>query len=350
MSEERGNITTGKESERNGSLDFWKGIAALSVCFCHIRFPGYAGAVMAAFGTCGVAFFFLISGYALYDPGADKNTICGRILKRFKRNLIITLIAVSVCFIYTLIDRMMYGDVGGFLESLKDPVIYIQMLFPGDFGIISGQPLWFMAALLFAYLIFWLLFFFGLKDKIHYLLLPCTLLCIAGDMTVSTLGLNFHLCSNALAAAFPLMLLGFSINRFKDRIKLRDLSLILTACALALAVILTACLRPGGVDISPLFKMPFSAVMLVICIRQKDRHPSRFFERIGRQDALYFYLVHDLVIDPVIRLYLILAVPSPFFEWTMPFAVLIIALIIAELIGTAVSLVTAGSRSSKQSA
>lgn len=332
---------------RNGTLDFWKGIAALSVCFCHIRFPGNAGSVMAAFGTCGVTFFFLISGYALYDPSVDKDTMCRKILKRFTRNLIITLAAVLVCFIYTVIDRMMYGNVHEYLASLADPVIFIQMLFPGDFGIISGQPLWFMASLLFAYLMFWMVYLFGLQDKIHYLLIPSMILRIAGEMTVSSVGLDFHLCSNALVAAFPVMLLGFCINKYKDKITLSNTALIVTALVSALLVIVTAIIRPGGVDLAPIFKMILAMALFVICLRYKDGHPCRLLERIGRQDALYFYLVHDLVIDPMIRLYLILAIPAPYFEWSMPFVVLIVALLIAEIIGTLVTLITVRSRSSK---
>lgn len=338
------------EKKRNGTLDFWKGIAALSVCFCHIRFPGNVGSVMAAFGTCGVTFFFLISGYALYLPGLDKNSACRKILMRFTRNLIITLIAVLVCFIYTVLDRMIYGNVHEYLASLADPVIFIQMLFPGDFGIISGQPLWFMASLLFAYLMFWMVYLFGLQDKIHYLLIPSMILRIAGEMIVSSVGLDFHLCSNALVAAFPVMLLGFCLNKYRDKISLSNTALIVTAVVSALLVIVTACFRPGGADLAPIFKMILAMTLFVICLRYKEGHPCRLLERIGRQDALFFYLVHDLVIDPMIRLYLILAIPAPYFEWTIPFAVLITALLIAEIIGTLVTLFTVRSRSSKQEA
>lgn len=328
------------KKQRNGTLDFWKGIAALSVCFCHIRFPGNTGNVMAAIGTLGVTFFFLISGYALYDPSKTREEMAKKILGRFKRNLIITLIAVLVCFIYTCIDRIMYGNIDEYLAGFADPQVFLQMLFPGDFGIISGQPLWFMASLLLAYIMFWIVYFFGLQDKIHYLLIPAMVLRIAGEMAVSSLGLDFHLCSNALVAAFPVMLLGFTLNKFQDKITLPNTALIISAVAALGAVILTAIFRPGGVDLAPPFKMLLAVILFVICLRYKDRHPSRVVERIGMQDALYFYLCHDLVIDPMIRLYLKLGIPAPYFEWTIPFAVLITALIIADIIGTLVSLMS----------
>lgn len=336
MAEDLGHNVSTKKA-RNGTLDFWKGIAALSVCFCHIRFPGNVGSVMSAIGTLGVTFFFLISGYALYDPSSDKETMARKILGRFKRNLLITLIACVVCFIYTCIDRMLYGNLGEYLLGFKDPVIYLQMLFPGDFGIISGQPLWFMASLLFAYILFWIVYLFGLHDKIHYLLIPSMVLRIAGEMAVSSLGLDFHLCSNAIVAAFPVMLLGFTVNKFQDRITLSNVTLIISAAVSLLLVIITAIFRHGGVDLAPIFKILLAVLLFVICLRYKDRHPSRLMERIGRQDALYFYLCHDLVIDPMIRLYLMLSIPAPYFEWTLPLAVLITALIIADVIGSLVS-------------
>jgi len=292
---------------------------------------------MAAIGTCGVTFFFLIGGYALYDPSKTKEEMTQKIMGRFKRNLIITLIAVLVCFIYTCIDRMMYGNIGEYLAGFTDPQVYLQMLFPGDFGIISGQPLWFMASLLLAYIMFWIVYFFGLQDKIHYLLIPAMVLRIGGEMAVSSLGLDFHLCSNALVAAFPVMLLGFALNKFRDKISLSNTALIISAVAALGVVILTAIFRPGGVDLAPLFKMILAVLVFLICLRYKDRHHSRALEHIGMQDALYFYLCHDLVIDPMIRLYLKLGIPAPYFEWTIPFAVLITALIIADIIGTLVS-------------
>ena len=65
----------------------------------------------------------------------------------------------------------------GYLDFWKDvaSIVWLRMIFLGDIEIIGGDPLWFMLALLYAYLIFWLIYRFDLQ-KIAHILLPLLLL------------------------------------------------------------------------------------------------------------------------------------------------------------------------------
>ena len=74
---------------RNNSIDCWKFIAAIGVIFVHVPFDGPLGHICTSIGICGVAFFYLISGYACYG---DKDETCPKIKKRFIRNGLITLL------------------------------------------------------------------------------------------------------------------------------------------------------------------------------------------------------------------------------------------------------------------
>ena len=143
--------------------DFWKGIASIGVILVHIQFPGVCGKITAAVGTCGVILFFLLSGYSIYNADADRDTVCKRIMKRFRRNGRITLIAVAVFFAFTCVEKCVAGGFGEWIAGFADPVIWLRMVFLGDFEIIGGDPLWFMPALLYGYLIFWVIYRFGLQ-------------------------------------------------------------------------------------------------------------------------------------------------------------------------------------------
>ena len=140
-------------SGRNRCLDFFKGIAALCVVFVHISFPGKFGKCVSSVGSCGVMLFFLISGFYAYG---SREEMCPKLMQRFRRNLLITAIALLVYFAAAALDRYLtVHSLNGFFRQLASPKLYLRMLFLNDLDLISGGPLWFMLALLYAYLIFW---------------------------------------------------------------------------------------------------------------------------------------------------------------------------------------------------
>lgn len=49
--------------QRNQSIDFLKGIAAIFVVFIHVKLGGTFGDYIAAIGAFAVPFFFMVSGY-----------------------------------------------------------------------------------------------------------------------------------------------------------------------------------------------------------------------------------------------------------------------------------------------
>ena len=81
-------------TERNQGISLMKGVAALGVVLVHFQFPGVLGKVLCSIGVSGVVFFFLISGYYAYNQNDE--AACRKLMKRFKRNLRITLTAVAV--------------------------------------------------------------------------------------------------------------------------------------------------------------------------------------------------------------------------------------------------------------
>ena len=139
------------EQKRNYQLDFFKGIAAIGVVLVHFQFPGAFGSVMCSVGVAGVILFFLISGYFAYSEDNDK--ACAKLMSRFRRNLVITAAAVLIYFAAALVRELISGSFSEWITNFTAPAVYFRMFIMGDFELIHGDPLWFMPALLYSYLI-----------------------------------------------------------------------------------------------------------------------------------------------------------------------------------------------------
>ena len=245
------------QEQRNGIIDFWKFIFAIGVILVHIPLPGVWGNIGTAVGVCGVGFFYLISGYACYGP--DKNVMCSKIMKRFQRNGIITIIAVAIYFLFAFIAAKYFGSRQDFLlfkQYVKNPNSYIRMILLGDFEFIYGSALWFMVALLYGYLIFYVIVRFELK-KVVYVLTPILLLArIVVDSYVNSFPVSWHISANLLIGALPMMLLGYVIADKKESLcKISNPALIILSIVSAALMFLAVNFKVGKIDVSQPFKI-----------------------------------------------------------------------------------------------
>ena len=206
MEELRVGMYTNRCHKRNRTIDFLKGISALGVVLVHFQFPGVLGKALCSIGTAGVVFFFLLSGYFAFSE--DDTVSCKNVIKRFRRNLNITLIAVAIYFIISAIRFAVMGDFLIWIKNFLNPIVYLRMIVLGDFEVILADPLWFMPALLYSYLILYCIHRFKLI-KIAYILLPFLLILrIVMETYTNSFGVDWHLSGNFLVGALPTMLLG----------------------------------------------------------------------------------------------------------------------------------------------
>ena len=288
---------------------------------------------MQSVGTCGVILFFLISGYSIYDPTSDKSKVCGRIMKRFRRNGRITLIAVAIYFAFTCVEQLLAGSFGAWIAEFANPIVWLRMVFLGDFEIIKADPLWFMPALLYAYLIFWLVYRLDLQKLIHGLLPLLLLLRIGMETYTNSFGADWHLSGNAIVGALPVMALGHFIASKKERfLGLSNRSTVFLLCSSAIAMFLTAVFRIGTIDISQVFKIACAMFVFLFALGHDEYHPCAFLERIGRADSLYIYLFHFLLIRLLRFCLQYVSVPQAAVDWCLPIVVIVLSILLAELI------------------
>ena len=304
--------------ERNRCLDFWKGVSAIGVIFVHIMFPGSFGKLMCAVGSCGVLLFFIISGYAAHG---GRETVCPKLLARFRRNLLLTLAAIPAYLLATWFEvRSTPGGNWYFLKSaVKKPLFYFRLLLLGDLDIIHGDPLWFMFALLYGYLVFWLINRFGWQ-KIACRAMPFFILLRIGMVTYkNTTGADWHMCSNVLVSALPMMLLGYVIAEKEEKVRgFSDKAVILSCLLSAASVAVTVLVKPAGYDVSAPFKIWAAASVFVLTLKKPSQHIFRPVEKVGRDYSLHVYLWHMPLLIVFYIVFDEMHMSQKFFSWVLP--------------------------------
>lgn len=322
---------------RNNSIDFWKFIAAIGVILVHVPLDGPLGNIFTSIGICGVAFFYIISGYACYG---DKEEMCPKIRKRLLRNGLITLITIAVYFIFCLIQKKQNHEYNWWIRQFRQPRTYIRMFFLGDFEMLYNSALWFMIALLWAYLIFYLIARFNLK-KAAIITTPFFLLIrFIVDSYVNSFNASWHISANLIVGALPVMLLGYVIADKKERlIQLPDFALILSSLLLAAGMFITVNFKIGKIDISQIFKTLCAASLFILCLKKPSLPFIKPLAKLGREDSLYIYLFHFLVIIILADRLQPLKIIGHTFVCPLPLAVIIVSVLAARIISITVNLI-----------
>ncbi|MBR4557911.1 MAG: acyltransferase [Clostridiales bacterium] len=316
--------------KRNYFLDFWKFIAAIGVIIVHVPFNNIAGTLGTAVGTWGLGLFALISGYACYG---GKDLMCGKVIRRLKRNGIITAISVAAYLVFSYFIYRGDGMKAAWVYQFKKPMTYVNMIFVGDLEFFYGSALWYIIGLLWCYVIFYILLKINRK-KVFYILLPVFLILrIVVDTYVNSYGANWHYSGNALVGVLPMMLLGYVIADKKDTLmKIPTWVLILSAVVSASAMFLSVCYDVAGLNISQVFKIICATFVFLIGIKKPDWYVIKPLAFLGREDSLYIYLCHFMIYVGLATYMYSKMVPERIIEKQLTFAVIIGSVIVARLI------------------
>ena len=323
---------------RNGIIDFFKYISAIGVILVHISLPGVWGILMNAVGVCGVGFFYIITGYACW--GTDKDLMCRKILKRLRRNGIITILTVAVYFIFAWFYKKRTYALYPLKRALRLPITYIRMIFLGDFELIYGAALWFMIALLYCYIIFYIIVRFDLKKLVYIMTIPLLIIRIVVDTYVNSYPVSWHLSGNLIVGALPMVCLGYIIADQKERLKnIKNWILILVSILSTLAMFVTVLFYIGRFNISQPFKILCAASIFVYGINNPDHHICKPLEKCARQDTLLIYLSHFLLIIILSeKIYSLRPLPKHL-DWYLPLAVIVASLFLARVVSVLINLV-----------
>ena len=322
-------------SKRNHMIDAMKAIAAFGVVFVHFPFPGAFGKICAAFGTVGVIFFFLISGYQTYCEDSSQS---GKILNRFKRNLRLVAVVLLIYLAFTVIEQIALGTISSWAKNyLLNPVTYIRLLVLGDLDFINCGHLWYMVAMLYGYLILYCMEKFRLH-KIFYIALPLLLLLRVSMETYTNSFSHFswfdwHFSGNFLVGALPIMLLGNYICHKEEKLISLGTKVFLPCATIFMSLVfLTVNVKIFGMDFSQPFKIAAATTLFMLCLAVTLKKPVAILGNIGLNLTLHIYIWHLLV--GVLLRYLLTSIGASLyvFDWCLPIATIAATMLLAWII------------------
>ncbi len=279
---------------RNYTMDLFKAIFAIFVVFVHFPLDGWIGTIFSTIGICGVIYFFLISGYSSYDK--DDKIACQNILKRLKRNAKITLIVIFIYTVITTLMKLIGGEFTEYLDSFKNPWLFPRLLLLGDLSFINGDPLWFMIALLYTYLILYLLHRFKITKYAFFLLPILILFRIWAECYVNTYNTDWHYASFFLASGVPITLLGHYVAYKKDAFLKSPMYLTITLLTIStIFLFITVFVKVFDYDVAQIFKIWSAFELFILTLKSPGKKPIPVMGKIGKDYSLYIYLFHFLI-------------------------------------------------------
>lgn len=234
------NFNMGVNMQRIESLDYLRGVMALSVMFYHylswsIYEPSMGGEfVLGKLGIYAVSFFYILSGLSLsivYGRKIEtKQDVISFYIKRISRILPLFWLATSIAIAYKLGYQIIRGD------ELNFPLYSAIINYTLSFGFLDHDTYlatgaWSIGNELVFYAILPIIIFIGLKIELLFLFSFMLSLCVGGyfaffllDPSAPLSGLQWSLYINPFNQLF-LFLGGVVIGRYGFRFKLSDLLL-----------------------------------------------------------------------------------------------------------------------------
>ncbi len=230
----------------NQTLNVIKGISCLLIVCMHCEFPGYLGILVQTISRYCVPFFFMVSGYYCFSESNEKKNIKKKILHILKITLYASLFYIVLTFIFKCFDW------SGFEASFSTNSILNWLVF--NQPCIGSSQMWFLWALLYAYILFHILSINN-KESLGVRLIPILfisyILLAQGAHVIGIYIPNMYY-RNFLIEGFPFLMMGYAIHKYQNRITLSNKNLWLILFVSTIACIFERILlgRDFGVNIS----------------------------------------------------------------------------------------------------
>ena len=279
------------KSDRSYSIDFIKGIAAISIVFLHCANNDAFDSIIHLIGRMAVPMFFMITGY--YLPSMIRSGhITNHIIK------ILKLILGGLLFYLPLycLDAYLNGELW---EKLSQVILWDKLgrtlLFSNYPFNVGARHLWYLMAILYI-LCFLLLFTRKYPVKKLYVLIPLLFL---GGYLISSLDFDDTMRAyyqNYLFIGMPYVLLGSYIREHKTGQQLTNRRLGMLIGLLAVLYlseigfyVLTG--LPSRRE-HYLCIIPLVSLILIWAAKNPQYGQNNILTTIGREYSIYIYIIH----------------------------------------------------------
>ncbi len=318
--------------ERNFLLDVIKAFCCVFVIFSHVKFPGRIGAVAFRLGGIGVSYFFLSSGFYINVPGKDPIEV---IKKRLKRIIHITLIAFLLFFVLTSAEILVHGPetvLGRF--SWQTPWRLPALC---DVTFLNADHLWFLVAIIEAYLFIWLIEKLKLRKVAFRLLIPLLIIKIAADLCVdNTTAIEWNYGCIFLISSLPLMLAGYCISVNSERFARIPAWTLWLVLAAAFANTVWASFSRASFTTAEISRTLFALPLFLLALRGPQLGRKNLLGQtlflIGNRLSLYVYILHIFVFVLMLWVVKDVASLSRPLQYLFPIAVAAVTLVLSMIV------------------
>lgn len=293
---------------RNQEINFLKFIAVICIILIHDKLPGNAGAVIRGIAAMAVPVFFMISGYYSYNVSTE---VLG---KRAKRIFFLMLIANAIYFVWDICVELLSGNSLQIWFGENCSVKRVLVWFLTNESSLRGH-LWFLGALLYAYLfLFFIMKVYEqrkmsellLKKDMWLAVLAGILLCgnIIGGEILTQLGKNIQIpyIRNWLFCGIPFLLTGYCLHGYTLRRKKQcstfQLSIMLLG-AIMLNIVEVILVESCELYFTTIFVVIFS---FMLALQMEGKSKNRVIKLLGNiadKYGLWIYILQIMVIKTI---------------------------------------------------
>lgn len=276
---------------RTESIDVLKFVLAFLVVMIHTPFSGHIGTGITAFARIAVPLFFMITGYYLPTMKANK-------FKRHIKKILLLTIMSTLFYLVLSYIRSFYGTEittdNWLVENFNLKKIGTWILF-NDIPV-SGH-LWYFYALLYAFLIFYILKklkHINILFKIAPLLFLCNYLLSFGPMIYYR---------NFLFTGLPYVVLGCLLRKHEEHLlnlfsksRILIMGLILFTFGLGVELFIYKYLGLITHRDHFLFTLPLAACIFLLALQHPHYKAGSYMALIGRKYSAYIYIMHPFIL------------------------------------------------------
>lgn len=275
---------------RNESLDALKAFAAIGVVLIHFGFPGDFGIIVQVCARVGVPIFFMCSGYYIENETLNYE----KIKKKIVHNVRILVFGIILYLIFNVLNNGVESVVKSI--SIGNVAKFLLLNAPQ----ISAAHLWFVSALIYSYLIFFLIYKAKLlKKRILISVILLTIhIAIAEILPLFGMKLPHPVVRNAYLFGVPFLLIG---NWLRDNEELTGNNIIKERFLKTIVGlgILASCIEKYLLSPNDLLELYVGSIissvgLFLICIK-KPTCKCEIMAYIGRKYSLGIYILHPLV-------------------------------------------------------
>lgn len=331
--------------EHNHCIDFVKGIACIMVVFLHVPFPEWVDTVVRPVARFAVPFFFMISGFYLYNP--DRAVVSKKMPKKIRRILFLAIFAFCIYTAEAIVFDVIVNKqplLEFFFENFSVK-FWMKFILCNDAILVGGGGVivWYLWATVYCYLILWIVNKFNLYKYIYWLIPVLIIAHITISLTrnylfpIGDVEFQDYYVRNWLFAGLPFMLLGCYIAENKEALISRfNNPICLLFAFLSMALSCAESLFYGKlleVELEVyLFTCPFTFFLFIFAVKNSSYAIWKPMAYIGAKLSLFVYIMHYLIRDGLnssVKMLSVSIYRSALYKWTQPILVVMVTLIAA---------------------